>query len=436
MFKFYDREKEVALLKEIEETSCNFARMTMLIGRRRVGKTTLLRNALTADNVLYFFVAKKTESLLCDEFAREAENKLSLSLGDFQSFAKLLKALMVQSQTRQFTLIVDEFQDFAKINPAVFGEIQNVWDWHKDNSKINLIFCGSIYSIMKKIFENSKEPLFGRITARIVVKPFTIDVIKRIFGEFHPDYKNEDFLAFYMITGGIAKYMGELLVNGAFTKKKIFDAIFRNGSYFVEEGRTVLIDEFGSDYGNYFSILMLIASSKTSRSEMESIMNTSVGGFLERLETEYGLITKVRPFGAKPGGRDMKYRINDNFLSFWFRFIFKYRGAVEIGNLDYVRDILERDYETYSGLILERYFRTKLIESKRFSDIGSYWDRKGENEIDIVAVNDMEKRLAFYEVKRNANKINLALLERKSATIVGLYPDYTVEYHGLSLKDM
>ena len=436
MLKFYNREKEIATLREIEDRSQTWAQMTMLIGRRRVGKTALLRNAFTSNKVLYFLVTKNMEVLLCDEFVRVANEKLSLSLGSYQSFAKLLKALLIQSKTQHFTLIVDEFQDLAKINPAIFSEIQNCWDWHKDESNINLIFCGSIYSMMKKIFEHSKEPLFGRLTARMDLKPFTIDVIKQILRDFNPNYKNEDLLAFYLVTGGIAKYMEQLLVNGAFTKKTIFDAIFHDGSYFIEEGRTVLIDEFGGDYGSYFSILMLIASSKTSRSEMESITKVSLGGFLDRLENEFGLITKVRPFGAKPGGRDMKYRINDNFLSFWFRFIYKYRSSVEIGNIDYVRDILERDYETYSGLILERYFRAKLIEAKQFSDIGNYWDRKGENEIDIVAVNDMEKRIVFYEVKRNAKRINLGLLEKKSTAILSQYHDYKVEYIGLSMDDM
>jgi AAA+ ATPase superfamily predicted ATPase len=205
---------------------------------------------------------------------------------------------------------------------------------------------------------------------------------------------------------------------------------------FLTEGRNVLIDEFGNDYANYFSILMLIASSKTSRSEMEAIMNVSLGGFLDRLENEYGLIKKNRPFLAKPTGKEVKYKIEDNFLNFWFRFIYKYRSAIEIGNFDYVRDMVERDYETYSGLILERYFRRKLIEEKRFSDIGCYWNRRGENEIDIITLNDMEKRLAFYEVKRNKKKISIPLLQQKSEDIVNKYQNYNVEYHGLSLDDM
>ncbi|MDR0725875.1 MAG: DUF234 domain-containing protein, partial [Prevotellaceae bacterium] len=117
-------------------------------------------------------------------------------------------------------------------------------------------------------------------------------------------------------------------------------------------------------------------------------------------------------------------------------FIYKYRSAVEIGNLEYVRNIVERDYETYSGLILEKYFRSALAESKRFSEIGSYWNKKGEDEIDIVALNEMDKQLFFYEVKRNKKRINISALEKKSAGIIREYPDFKVEYKGLSPEEM
>jgi len=433
---FYDRKSEVGILREIEENSDNFAQMTMLIGRRRVGKTTLLKNAFIQTPVLYFFAAKKNEILLCQEFTREMEEKLGVSLGQFQSFASLFKALMMQSETRNFTLIVDEFQEFANINPAVFSEIQNLWDTYKEKSKINVIFCGSIYSMMKQIFENSKEPLFGRATAKIILKPFDIQTIKQILGEHHQNYTADDLLAFYMLTGGIAKYIEQLVINKAFTKKKIFDAVFREGSFFLDEGRAVLIDEFGKDYGNYFSILSLLASGKTDRGELESTLKIAVGGYLDKLEKDYDLIKRRRPFDAKEGSRNNKYVIEDNFLNFWFRFVYKYRSAVEISNLDYVRNIVERDYETYSGLILEKYFRQQLIETKQFSTIGSYWNRRGENEIDIIALNEFEKKIVFYEVKRNENRINLNELQLKSTDILKKYADFQVEYQKLSLKNM
>ena len=104
--------------------------------------------------------------------------------------------------------------------------------------------------------------------------------------DYHPEYTNEDLLTFYMLTGGVAKYIEQLVNKRAFTKKAIFDSLFDEGSFFLDEGRNMLIDEFGKDYGNYFSILSLIASSKTDRGSIESILYMDIGGYLDRLEKE------------------------------------------------------------------------------------------------------------------------------------------------------
>ena len=93
--------------------------------------------------------------------------------------------------------------------------------------------------------------------------------------------------------------------------------------------------------------MTLIASSKTSRTEMESILGGSVGGFLDRLENEYQIIEKVKPIFAKPNSRKIKYQIKDNFLNFWFRFIYKNRSAIEIGNYEYVKEIVRRDFDNF-----------------------------------------------------------------------------------------
>lgn len=434
--KFYNRQKEITALREIETNSNEFAQMTVMVGRRRVGKTTLLKRAFEKTPTLYFFVAKKNEVLLCDEFTLEIENKLSVSFGHFHSFAELFKALMILSKEKNFTLIIDEFQEFISLNKSIFSDMQNIWDSLKDQSHINLILCGSIYSMMKRIFENAKEPLFGRATSRMIIKPFDIATIKEILGDYNADYTPEDLLAFYMATGGVAKYIEQLVQSKSFTKRTILNSIFKEDSYFLSEGRDVLIDEFGKDYSNYFSILSLIASSKTERGEIESILGMPVGGYLDKLEKEYNIIKRVRPFGAKEGSRSNKYLIEDNFLNLWFRFIYKFRSAVEIGNLEYIRDIVERDYEVYSGIVLEKYFRAIMTDSKKFSDIQGYWNSKGEDEIDIVAINDFEKRLLFCEVKRNQKKISLTTLEKKAINIIKKYPNYNIEYMGLSLENM
>ncbi len=435
--KFYNREKELALLKKIENRSNQVAQMTFVVGRRRIGKTSLLVKATELDSHIYFFVTKKNEGLLCEEFLEEVKLKLNVEIfGTIKTFKALFGYLMEFSKTVHFTLIIDEFQEFFSINPSVYSEMQQIWDSKKEKSKINLILCGSIYSLMKKIFEQSKEPLFGRATQRIHVKAFNINTIKKILSDHYPTYTSEDLLAFYMITGGVAKYVELLVEADAFTLDLILDEIFSDNSLFLDEGKNVLIDEFGKDYGNYFSILSLIASSKTSRAEMESILEIQIGGFLDRLEADFGLISKVRPIFSKPNSRSVKYKINDNFLNFWFRFIYKYRSAVEIGNLEYVKEIVRRDYKTYSGRVLEKYFTEKMLDERKYSAIGTYWEKGNQNEIDIIAVNENEKRLVIVKVKRKAENINIAELKYKAESLTKQFKDYTIEYEGLSMENM
>ena len=229
----------------------------------------------------------------------------------------------------------------------------------------------------------------------------------------------------------------ELFVDAkAFTKVKQLDVIFSDDSLFLEEGKTLLIEEFGKEYTTYFSSLSLIASSKTSRSAIESILERNIGGYLDRLENEYTVIKKIKPVFAKEGSRTQKYEISDNFFNFWFRFIYKNKSAIEIGNYEYVRTIVERDFSVYSGKFLEKYFIEKLKFSKGYSTIGTYWERNNDNDIDIIAVNEMEKTMLIAEVKLNPRKIDLDVVKNKSLKLTQVFKSYTIEYMGYSTVDM
>lgn len=436
--KFYNREKELILFESIKEQSHKHAKMTVLVGRRRIGKTSLIKKSNESDNSsVYFFVARKNEVLLCEEFVEEVKQKLEIKIfGSINNFKDLFQYLMELSLEKNFTLVIDEFQEFFAVNPSVYSDMQNIWDSYKDRSKINLILCGSIYSLMNKIFENSKEPLFGRATDRILLKVFTPTTIKKILADNYPGYTKEDLLAFYTVTGGVAKYVELLVSKNAFTLDAILSEIYRENSLFIDEGKNILIEEFGKDYATYFSILSLIASSKTSRPEIESVLETSVGGYLERLEKDFAIIRKVQPILAKPGGRNIKYVIEDNFLNFWFRFVYKYQSAVEIGNFDYIRNIVERDYKVFSGRVLEKYFIEDFKEQKKFSTIGTYWEKRNQNEIDIVAVNDFEKTVLLAEVKRNKKNISIPELQEKSLNLRKSFKGYAIDYKALSIEDM
>ena len=434
--KFYDREKESEALSRIESISKDFAQMTVITGRRRIGKTALIKHYPKNIPFIYFFVGRKSEAMLCQELAEIVNETLGEELGDFASLSKLFAAIMSLSKRKNFTLVFDEFQNINGINPSFFSDMQNIWDSRKDESQLNLILCGSIYSMMRKIFDDKHEPLFGRATHKIRIEPFTINTLKNILSEYNPDFKPDDLLAFYMISGGVAKYVEQLVMQSAFTKDTIFDAITQTGSYFIDEGRDVLSEEFGKEYSNYFSVMAAIASGKTTRGEITSHIGLESGGYLDKLEKEYNLISRQRPYLQGENTRNVRYFINDNFLNFWFRFIYKYPSAIEIGNSDYVRNKIAADYETYSGFILERYFRQTYKESGLYNIVSNYWNRSGKDEIDLIAVNQNDKQIIIAECKRNRQRIDLETLKEKSATILDAHKKWDVQFIGLSLDDM
>ena len=435
--KFYDRKKEQEILLQNKNQSEKSACFTVMVGRRRIGKTSLLLESVRGQKYLYLFVARKNENLLCSQFQSDAEKMLGLKIfGTITQFRDLFEQLLIFATREHFTLIIDEFQEFESVNPAIFSDIQNLWDQYKDKARINFIACGSIYSLMMKIFENRKEPLFGRLSSKIILQPFSVSVTKEILREYNAKYTPEDLLCLYLLTGGVAKYIELLMDAGAVTHKQMLDMVTRADSPFIGEGKDLLISEFGKEYGTYFSILQLIASGKNRQSEIDSIIDKNTGAYLVNLEKEYSLIVRNKPMFSKPGSRRARWSLNDNYLRFWFRFIYPNQSLIEMGRFDLLREYIDKNYEQYSGLILEKYFREKISESLRVTEIGSYWDSKGENEIDIVALNDLDKTSIIAEVKRNAKKIDMVKLETKVKSIQKHLAKYKTDIIGLSMDNM
>ena len=424
-------------MKRLDDLSSTTAQFTVLIGRRRTGKTTLMTEAFKNKTYLYFFIGKKTEQIQCATFQQETENALGLHIhGQITSFAILLEEILIYSKQHQVTVIIDEFQRLAELGTGIISDIQNVWDKHKSEARIHLIACGSIYSMMKKIFEDRKEPLFGRKTARINLKPFSINVIKGILHDYNPNYTPEDLLMLYAIIGGVAKYVAQLMEDGCKTWEDMLNSVCCPSSIFLEEGSELLIGEFGRKYQIYYSILQLIALGMNKQSEIDSIIEKNTGRYLDTLENEYSLIHKIRPMWAKPNSQGVKYFIDDCFLMFWFRFIESNRSLIELGKLNLLEEVIRNGYQQYSGLVLEKYFRQLYGEMERVTEVSHWWDKQGYNEIDLIAIERLDHRATVAEVKRNPNKYNHAILEEKYNKIKKHLRGYTVELKGLSMCDM
>ncbi len=434
--KLYNRKNELAILKKADKLKSKQAIMTMLIGRRRVGKTALVLEEFSSNIKLYFFVSKKNEALLCEEFSEEISQKMGVTLfGKMNKFEDIFAYLLELGKKQPFTLIVDEFQEFYKINSSIYSSIQKLWDLHKKQSQIHFIACGSIYYLMKKIYEDNKEPLFGRADFKIDLKPLKVSVLKEILQDHHT-YSNENLLDFYTLTGGVAKYIELFVLYDSLDKNSMIEEIVKPNSLFLDEGKNRLIEEFGKEYGTYFSVLSLIASSKTSKTEIESILERNISGHLSRLEHEYSIIKSIKPIYSKPNSKVQKYEIVDNFLAFWFRFIYKYQSLIEAESYDRLKTIIYRDFSTFKGRFLEKLFAELIKEKQTYTTIGNYWERGNKNEIDIVAVDEIEKKLLICEVKLSPKRLNKNILIQKSINLLRKFEGYEVEYRLLSIDDI
>lgn len=436
--RFYDREDEIRILLENEAQAENMAMFTVLMGRRRVGKTSLIAKALEGKVSAYLFVSRDSEAMLCRKFQRSLEEQLGIHIyGELTCFRDLFEVIMRESINRHFTVVFDEFQTLYKINPAIFSEIQDLWDRYHRESKLNLIVVGSIQSLMRRIFEDKNEPLYGRPTSKFTLYPFRTDVLKEILAEHSPDYRNEDLLCLYMITGGVAKYVELLMDAQCYTKDRMLDYVCRQDSYFLTEGRDMVNQEFGDDGVTYFSVLQMIADGMTRRGDIDGAMQKDMGVYLQNLEKNYNMISRLKPLLSKPNSKVSAYEISDRFLRFWFRFICPYQSLIERKQLGLVRSNIANNYERFSGRTLEQYFQAKAFESGLYTQVGNWWDRKGENEIDLIALNEFNHTAVAAEIKRNSEKINLHALEAKVETLrKSDFGKYSFSLQALSLEDM
>ena len=440
--KFFGRTKEIGILRDIRVRAKKAAQFTVVTGRRRVGKTELIRKALEDGTpYLYFFVARRSEKELCTTFQDEIKRKLGLFLpGEQNHFRDIFKWVLDYSCEHPLTLVIDEFQDFKRCDPAIFSEMQRDWDEYQSRAKINLVVCGSANTLMNRIFRDDKEPLFGRPSAFLKVRPLPVSTLKKILKAHNPGFTASDLLSLYAITGGVAKYVAVLMDSGAVTSDKMIDAIACDGSIFVEEGKNSLIEEFGKDYGIYFSILSAIARGQTERGQIENAVGAgALGGYLQRLEKDYEIIVRRQPLFSKSLAKNLRYAIGDNFYNFWFRFIAGHSAAVELGAFDQLRALIRRDWSIFCGFALERYFSAKLAETGRYTRLGGWWDRKGESEIDLIAENELDRTATFYEIKLDIQRYTPSELKRKRDVFLratGEYSGWQCACRALSLSEM
>lgn len=439
--KFFGREKEIAELRRIRERSHQSAKFTVITGRRRIGKTELIKQALNdgQDLFIYLLIRRLGEKTLCHSLQQDIESAGLEMLGQAETFCDLVRLVVKAAKARPITLVIDEFQEFDKINPAVFGELQGIWDDCQHTAKLNLLVCGSVNRLMNKIFFNREQPLYGRNTGHLKLKPFGTDLLKEILHDHKPDYTGDDLWSLWTLTGGVARYVQLLMDAHACDRGTMIDEILSESSPFLDEGKILLAEEFGSEYSVFFSILTEIAAGKNTFGDLSNAIGLDIGTYLARLENDYGIISRIVPIFDREKSRNTHYTLEDSFLRFWFRFLYKYRSWIELDRKDALKAVIQRDFTTFAGFSLERYFRWKFIGESSYTRIGGWWDRKGENEIDLICEDELAGTVDIFEVKSDDARFDATLLNHKITAFLEKNPTLKGRVRkigALSLEDL
>ena len=445
--KFYDRQKELEALEITRNISFTMSsQMTVVTGRRRIGKTKLILKSCENTPTAYLFVARSNEATLCNQFTQSLRQALGIFVPEgIVAFRELFAYCMEVGRTHCYNLVLDEFQEFYNINQSVFSEVQDIWDRMKDDTHVNLIVSGSVFTLIHRIFQDYKEPLYGRASSILRLKPFPPSVLKQILRDYNDAYSNDDLLALYMITGGVPKYLEILMERGCVNRDEIIDEVCGENSIFIDEGNVLIMQEMGKQYGTYYSVLAAIANGMSDTTRMSQVTGIgTLGGILQRLEEDYDIIAKQRPIFAKPGSKTVRYEIKDHFMRFWFRYIVKYQSLIQSGQFNRLKEIVRLDYTTYSGRELESYFKDKMCEEQHIAQIGSWWagpkgnsNDRAQNEIDIVALYYDSNKAFVAEVKRDKRNFHKTAFEEKVNVLRTRHlANYDIETGCLGLLDM
>lgn len=420
---FIDRKEEIRYLNEAADLSKSKLFTVSITGLRRVGKTRLVLEILSKDDI-YFFVNKDKESAsLLQEYAEVLKTKKILTeletLNDWDAFFKVL------FERFKGIVVFDEFQNLMFVNKSVYGILQKYIDLNENKAGLFIIFSGSTVGLMKKLFSDSKQPLYGRLKRKMPLKPLmfrdTLEVCKTLGIR-----DIEEAVRLYAIFGGFPKYYvtieDERLGNTGF--ETIMDRLFYTENAILEdEVSQILSLEFGKRSGIYYDILAAIAYGNTRISEVASFLRkkeTTLTRQMNELIKLFEIVSVEKPV---TGGKSV-FVINHPLLNFWFRFFYKDLSSYKRREGAMINKIKENT-NAYVGVRFEAVCHEFLISQRlNFEKTGRWWgayrdvetDKRKIAEIDIVSISEDTKEILFCECKWqdkvNAKKIFAELKEK------------------------
>lgn len=415
MERFVDREMEMDTLQN--EYRRNGSSLVVLYGRRRVGKTTLINEFIKGKKALFFLASEESESQNRNSFKEKAAEFIDSDLlrnASVSNWDAIFKAIMDHRFDTKPVIVIDEFQYLGKTNPAFPSVFQRIWEEQLKDKSVMVILCGSLISMMESQTLAYGSPLYGRRTAQIRLKQIPF----RYYHEFFPRRSTKDLIEMYSVTGGVPKYI-ELFSESGNIYNAIQTCVLNRSGYLYDEPHFLLQQEV-SEIGSYFSIIKAIAAGNQKLSAIASVLEIKSTSLTKYLKTLIDLdilerevpVTEENPEKSKRG----LYKIKDNYIRFWFAFVYPNMSFLESGNASIVMDKIRKGLITnHTAFVYEDVCREQMWELNAdgtwpfyFSKIGRYWD--SQTEIDIAALDPDGDNLILGECKYWHEPVGLNVL--------------------------
>ena len=423
--RFIDREQELETLQD--EYERRGSSLVILYGRRRAGKTTLITEFIRDKNALFFLASEESEAQNRSAFKEKAADFIDSALlreASVSSWDTIFAAIMEHSFTSKPVIVIDEFQYIGKSNPAFPSVFQRIWEEQLKNKSVMVILCGSLISMMESQTLSYNSPLYGRRTAQIRLGQIPF----RYYGEFFPGRNRKELIEMYAITGGVPKYI-EVFSESKDIYRAIQKNVLNRSGYLYDEPHFLLQQEV-SEIGSYFSVIKAIAAGNHKLAAISSALEVKATSLTKYLKTLIDLdilerevpVTEEKPEKSKRG----LYRIKDNYLRFWFAFVYPNMSFIESGNSRIVLDKIRKGLVTsHTAFVYEDVCREKMWDLNaedvwpfHFSRIGRTWE--GEMEIDIAALDPEGGNLILGECKYWQEPVGLNVLrdlEKKAESV-------------------
>jgi len=403
---FINRKQELEILKKtLQSTRAEFF---VLYGRRRVGKTELLKQILKEKaDAIYFTGRLEAPADMLERLSSITAEKLGDERLARFPFRSADEAFHYFSEKQELVLILDEFPYMASTESSISSVLQDYWDHRIKNTESKIFVCGSSIAMMEKQFFNYSSPLYGRRTKQLNLQPLKFLSLK----DFFPGSGLKDLIETYAVLGGTPAYLLEY-------EGDIFETIksrvLKKEEFLYKDVEFILREEL-REPGYYFSIIRSIAFGNATSGKIindTGLSKSVVGKYLQVLQ-DLDIIERHIPVTESIKSRSGIYRIKDNYFRFYFRFVFPNLEHIELGEQDFVLNKIKNEFSQYLGPAFETVILEILREKRKllpmeFEKIGSWW--KAGEEIDLVAVNEKTDEILFGEIKYTIRKMSIKVL--------------------------